>query len=189
MAGRRGGRGGAGRGISFNIENLGFGRGESLPGPILQPPALFPPLEQKPVPLQAGEEGDYLLALKQEYQGSMKESVYFLKELQRKRDIERYSDKYQLGQGEEHWEPGGGEVEEHWEPGGGEGEEHWEPGGGEGQITKSSAVMAIRHGDDLVIFHLTGRSYLGLFRTVLLAFLMCMILGCHSTCVRYKETK
>ena len=65
------------------------------------------PLEQKPVPLEAGEEGDYLLALKQEYQGSMKESVYFLKELQRKRDIERYSDKYQLGQGEEHWEPGG----------------------------------------------------------------------------------
>ncbi|KAI0223789.1 hypothetical protein LSAT2_025087 [Lamellibrachia satsuma] len=148
MAGRRGGRGGAGRGISFNIENLGFGRGEALPGPILQPPPLFPPLEQKPVPLLAGEEGDYLLALKQEYQGSMKESVYFLKELHKKKDIERYSDKYQLGQGEEHWEPGGtgretlgarwdrerntgsqvGQGEEHWEPVE-RGEEHREPGG------------------------------------------------------------
>ena len=42
MAGRRGGRGGAGRGISFNIDNLGFGRGEALPRPILQPPPFFP---------------------------------------------------------------------------------------------------------------------------------------------------
>ena len=60
----------------------------------------------KPVPVLVGEECDYLLALKQEYQGSMKESVYFLKELNKKKDIERYSDKYQLGQGAEHWEPG-----------------------------------------------------------------------------------
>ena len=58
------------------------------------------------MPLLVGEECDYLLALKQEYQGSMKESVYFLKELNKKKDIERYSDKYQLGQGAEHWEPG-----------------------------------------------------------------------------------
>lgn len=39
MAGR--GRG-KGRGLSFNVENLGFGRGEGLPGPILQPPPNFP---------------------------------------------------------------------------------------------------------------------------------------------------
>ena len=39
MAGR--GRG-IGRGMSFNVESLGFGRGEALPGPILQPPPVFP---------------------------------------------------------------------------------------------------------------------------------------------------
>ena len=42
MAGR--GRGGAGRGktMSFSVETLGFGRGEALPGPILEPPPLYP---------------------------------------------------------------------------------------------------------------------------------------------------
>ena len=61
----------------------------------------------KPVPLCAGEENDYLLALKQEYQGSMRESVYYLKEAERKTDVERYSDKYQLGQAENNaWHPG-----------------------------------------------------------------------------------
>ncbi len=40
MAGR--GARGRGKGISFNIENLGFGRGEALPGPILEPPPIFP---------------------------------------------------------------------------------------------------------------------------------------------------
>lgn len=42
MAGR-GGRGrGRGKNISFNVESLGFGRGEALPTPILQPPPTYP---------------------------------------------------------------------------------------------------------------------------------------------------
>ena len=42
MAGRGRGRGRGGRGMSLPMESLGFGRGEALPGPILQPPATFP---------------------------------------------------------------------------------------------------------------------------------------------------
>lgn len=42
MAGRGRGRG---KNVSFNVEALGFGRGEALPGPISQPPPLFPVLK------------------------------------------------------------------------------------------------------------------------------------------------
>ena len=28
--------------MSFNVENLGFSKGEALPGALLQPPPLFP---------------------------------------------------------------------------------------------------------------------------------------------------
>lgn len=40
MAGR--GRGRGSRGVSFNIDQLGFGRGEALPKATLQPPPTFP---------------------------------------------------------------------------------------------------------------------------------------------------
>lgn len=104
MAGR--GRG-AGRGMSFNIETLGFGRGESLPGPLLQPPPVFPMLEMKAVPLLSGEDFDYLLALKQEYRGTIRESPYFMKMSDKKRDIVRYSDKYSVGNqdNQTNWQP------------------------------------------------------------------------------------
>lgn len=55
MSGRgrgRGGRGGVNK--SFNKEQLsalGVGGGELTPGPVTQPPPLYPPLERKPVPL------------------------------------------------------------------------------------------------------------------------------------------
>ncbi|XP_061413962.1 DNA-directed RNA polymerase III subunit RPC7-like [Lethenteron reissneri] len=91
MAGRGRGRGQ----MTFNIEAIGFAKGEALPPPTLQPPPLFPPLEYRPLPLLAGEETDYLLALKQELRGAMKNLPYFIKPAERKKDIERYSDKYQ----------------------------------------------------------------------------------------------
>ncbi|XP_075048972.1 DNA-directed RNA polymerase III subunit RPC7-like [Mixophyes fleayi] len=93
MAGR--GRG-LGRGqMTFNIQAVGIGRGESLPPPTLQPPPLFPALDFKPVPLQTGEEVEYMLALKQELRGSMKSLPYYIKPADPKKDVERYSDKYQ----------------------------------------------------------------------------------------------
>nr|XP_032823315.1 DNA-directed RNA polymerase III subunit RPC7-like isoform X1 [Petromyzon marinus] len=91
MAGRGRGRGQ----MTFNIEAIGFAKGEALPPPTLQPPPLFPPLEYRPLPLHTGEETDYLLALKQELRGAMKNLPYFIKPAERKKDIERYSDKYQ----------------------------------------------------------------------------------------------
>ncbi|GAB1609090.1 DNA-directed RNA polymerase III subunit RPC7-like [Argonauta hians] len=93
MAGR-----GRGRGVaSFNISVLGFNRGDALPQPIHQPPPLYPPLEFKAVPLLQGEEYDYMLALKQEFRGTIRESPFFLKVTEKKKDIHRYSDKYQFG--------------------------------------------------------------------------------------------
>ena len=50
------------------------------------------------MPLESGEEWDYMLALKQEFRGYMKDSPYYLKSADKKRDIDRYSDKYQSGQ-------------------------------------------------------------------------------------------
>ena len=41
MAGRGRGRG-RGRGLTFDVSQLGFGRGEALPAAILQPPPLYP---------------------------------------------------------------------------------------------------------------------------------------------------
>uniref|UniRef100_A0A452IZ07 DNA-directed RNA polymerase III subunit RPC7 n=1 Tax=Gopherus agassizii TaxID=38772 RepID=A0A452IZ07_9SAUR len=76
------GRGGRGRGrsqMTFNVEAVGIGKGDSLPPSTLQPSPLFPPMEYKPVPLQTGEEVEYMLALKQELRGAMKNLPYYVK--------------------------------------------------------------------------------------------------------------
>ncbi|XP_062048131.1 DNA-directed RNA polymerase III subunit RPC7-like isoform X1 [Lepus europaeus] len=96
MASRGGGRG-RGRGqLTFNMEAVGIGKGDALPPPTLQPSPLFPPLEFRPVPLPSGEEGEYVLALKQELRGAMRQLPYFIRPAVPKRDVERYSDKYQM---------------------------------------------------------------------------------------------
>ncbi|XP_076305239.1 RNA polymerase III subunit G [Tachypleus tridentatus] len=94
MAGRGRGRG---RGMNINVEALGFGRGEALPAPTLEPPPLFPNLEFKPRPLLSGEEHDYILALKQELRGTLKDSGFYVHPVVQKKDVERYTDKYQHG--------------------------------------------------------------------------------------------
>ncbi|KAL4228222.1 DNA-directed RNA polymerase III subunit RPC7-like [Mactra antiquata] len=93
MAGRGRGRG---KTVSFDVQALGFGRGEALPAANFQPPPLFPTQEFKPIPLDQNEDNAYLLALKQEFVAAIRKSPYYLKLDDRKRDIERYSDKYQL---------------------------------------------------------------------------------------------
>ncbi|KAM9251813.1 DNA-directed RNA polymerase III subunit RPC7-like isoform 2-T2 [Cariama cristata] len=94
MAGRGRGRG---RGqMTFNVEAVGIGKGDALPPPTLQPSPLFPPLEHRAAPLPGGEEGEYVLALKQELRGAMRSLPYFVKPGAPRRDIERYSDKYQI---------------------------------------------------------------------------------------------
>ncbi|KAI5946484.1 DNA-directed RNA polymerase III subunit RPC7 [Manis javanica] len=91
MAGNKG-RGRAA--YTFNIEAVGFSRGEKLPDVVLKPPPLFPDTDYKPVPLKTGEGEDYMLALKQEIRETMKRMPYFIETPKEKQDIERYSKRY-----------------------------------------------------------------------------------------------
>uniref|UniRef100_A0AAR2KU52 Polymerase (RNA) III (DNA directed) polypeptide G n=1 Tax=Pygocentrus nattereri TaxID=42514 RepID=A0AAR2KU52_PYGNA len=72
---------GKGRGIAaftFNIEALGLSRA-SMPETQRGPQPMFPQVEFKPVPLKAGEDEDYMLALKQEIRGKMKGLPFHIK--------------------------------------------------------------------------------------------------------------
>lgn len=65
------GRGGGGRGrgrasLSFNVEQMGLTQ-ESLPGPVLQPPPLFPPLNFKPSSLLNNASYESQLQLKSDF--------------------------------------------------------------------------------------------------------------------------
>ncbi|KAL1782910.1 DNA-directed RNA polymerase III subunit RPC7 isoform X1 [Sigmodon hispidus] len=92
MAGNKG-RGRAA--YTFNIEAVGFSRGEKLPDVVLKPPPLFPDTDYKPVPLKTGEDEDYMLALKQELRETVKRLPYFIDTPEEKQDdIERYSKRY-----------------------------------------------------------------------------------------------
>ncbi|NXH11775.1 RPC7L polymerase, partial [Bucco capensis] len=71
---------GRGRGqMTFNVEAVGIGKGEALPPPTLQPPPLFPVLPHGAVPPRGGEDTEYMLALKQELRGAMRNLPYFVK--------------------------------------------------------------------------------------------------------------
>ncbi|KAJ8664302.1 hypothetical protein QAD02_005964 [Eretmocerus hayati] len=92
MAGR-----GRGRGkpmVALSGDQLGVGKAEILP-PILQPPPSYPPLEFKPYPTNVTNELRYLLQLKREYAEFMHESPNNVLSVVVKKDIERYSDRYQ----------------------------------------------------------------------------------------------
>ncbi|KAM9731801.1 DNA-directed RNA polymerase III subunit RPC7 isoform 5-T5 [Dama dama] len=103
MAGNKG-RGRAA--YTFNIEAVGFSRGEKLPDVVLKPPPLFPDTDYKPVPLKTGESEDYVLALKQELRETVKRMPYFVETPEEKQDIERYSKRYMKVYKEE-WIPAG----------------------------------------------------------------------------------
>ncbi|XP_019387904.1 PREDICTED: DNA-directed RNA polymerase III subunit RPC7 [Crocodylus porosus] len=93
MAGAGRGRGRAA--FTFNIEAIGFSKGEALPEAAFKPPPLFPSIDCKPVPLKTGEDEDYMLALKQELRGTMKKMPYFMPVEEEHEAIEKYSQKYQ----------------------------------------------------------------------------------------------
>lgn len=105
MAGRGRGRG-RGRGFSFDVGVIGFKRGEALPATIQQPPPLYPPQDVKPLPLRQTDADEYMLALKQELRGCMRELPYFVKAEIKSKDIERFSDRYREKKKEElEWQP------------------------------------------------------------------------------------
>uniref|UniRef100_A0A8B9RBJ1 Polymerase (RNA) III (DNA directed) polypeptide G like a n=1 Tax=Astyanax mexicanus TaxID=7994 RepID=A0A8B9RBJ1_ASTMX len=81
MAGR-----GRGRSLfTFNVDSLGFGRGEALPTSAHAPSPLYPPMQFRPVPLHTGEEVDYMLALKQELRASSKNLPFHIRPARAKR--------------------------------------------------------------------------------------------------------
>ncbi|XP_051512633.1 DNA-directed RNA polymerase III subunit RPC7-like [Myxocyprinus asiaticus] len=87
---------GKGRGIAsftFHVEALGITRG-SMPETQRGPKPLFPQIEYKPGPLKAGEDEDYMRALKQEMRGRMKDLPFNIKPHSGKCDVERYKEKY-----------------------------------------------------------------------------------------------
>ncbi|XP_060700152.1 DNA-directed RNA polymerase III subunit RPC7 [Hemiscyllium ocellatum] len=99
---------GRGRGraqFTFNIEAIGFSRGETLPEAAYQPLPLFPPTEFKPVPLNTGEDVNYILALKQELRGACKKLPYYIDHVDTKKDVERYANKYQENDCKKDWIP------------------------------------------------------------------------------------
>uniref|UniRef100_A0A8C1JRT8 Polymerase (RNA) III (DNA directed) polypeptide G like b n=1 Tax=Cyprinus carpio TaxID=7962 RepID=A0A8C1JRT8_CYPCA len=76
---------GRGRGLrTFSVEIVGIGKGENLPP--------SPPLDQKPVPLQAGEEAEYMLALKQEFRGATKTLPFHIRPAAPKKGHEQRGD-------------------------------------------------------------------------------------------------
>uniref|UniRef100_A0A3P9HYS2 DNA-directed RNA polymerase III subunit n=1 Tax=Oryzias latipes TaxID=8090 RepID=A0A3P9HYS2_ORYLA len=85
---------GRGRGRRPFGTDPSISRGEGLPPGLQQPTPVFPVMEQKPLPLAGGEEAEYLLALKQDFRGVMKNLPFFIKPAAAQRDVQRYSDKY-----------------------------------------------------------------------------------------------
>jgi len=81
--------------MSISSEQLGFGKGEALPPPVLQPPAKYPLPDYKPIPFEFNTEISYLLAIKRDYAEFVRESPYSVQSVVIKKDIERYSDRYQ----------------------------------------------------------------------------------------------
>lgn len=66
--GGRGGRGGSSNSYSREqLSSLGVSNNEAVPGPVLQPPPLYPMLERKPVSLTFPPEIDYYLILRQDF--------------------------------------------------------------------------------------------------------------------------
>ncbi|XP_068103927.1 DNA-directed RNA polymerase III subunit RPC7 isoform X1 [Hyperolius riggenbachi] len=93
MAGKGRGRGSA---FTFDIQSIGFSRGDALPETQLQPLPRFPHTEFKAAALPEGEEQDYLLALKQEMRGNVKKLAYYIKKGAANQGVERYITKYEI---------------------------------------------------------------------------------------------
>lgn len=80
--------------MSFNVEELGFRRGDALPQSQLTPPPLFPVVATRPAPFEETEELKYLQVLKEDFRTTMTKSPHFLKADEVKNFIERYSDRF-----------------------------------------------------------------------------------------------
>lgn len=75
----------AGVNLTINLENLGIGRGDRMPPTTFKPSPLFLPMPVQPVPLQTGEEVEYMLALKQELRAATKTLPFYIRRAAPKR--------------------------------------------------------------------------------------------------------
>lgn len=90
--------GGRGRGrgkpaTSVSTEQLGLSKETQLPQ-VLQPPPKFPPLAHKAVKPEITDALIRLVALKSDFAEYMRESPHYVEPVIIKKDIDRYSDKY-----------------------------------------------------------------------------------------------
>lgn len=86
---------GRGRGRTVNLSgDQGVHRVDMLP-PTVQPPPDYPTLENKPLPTMITGELRYMLQLKKDFAEYMHESQNAVLPPVEKKDIERYSDRYQ----------------------------------------------------------------------------------------------
>lgn len=96
MGGRGRGRGRGGS-SSFSREQLDYmgagGPGEQLPGPVTQPPPLYPTLENKAVPLVSTKDTNYMLILKQDFLENMQYKSTYVNLPQHQKEPELEIDK------------------------------------------------------------------------------------------------
>ncbi|KAI4473491.1 hypothetical protein M0802_016089 [Mischocyttarus mexicanus] len=86
----------AGRGHGkSSIEQLGLTKGDSKVHPNAEPPPKYPVLEFKPLDFTITNEMSYLLELKRDYAEFLKESPFNVQPIEVKKDVERYSDRFQ----------------------------------------------------------------------------------------------
>ena len=99
-----GGRGrGRGKPLVALGGDIGLGKTEILP-PILQPPPSYPPLDYKPLPTTITHELRYFVQLKKDFTEFMHESPNNVLPIVIKKDIDRYSDRYQDSPTKERYE-------------------------------------------------------------------------------------
>ncbi|KAI4482621.1 hypothetical protein M0804_008474 [Polistes exclamans] len=91
MAGRGHGKGS----MSFTFEQLGLTKAEAMMHPVLEPPPKYPILKYKPLPFTITNEISYLIELKRDFSEYFKESPFNVQPIEVKKDVERYSDRFQ----------------------------------------------------------------------------------------------
>lgn len=88
---------GRGRGkptMSFNAEQLGISKGE-MTSQVMQPPPAYPNLDLHISSFESTNEINYLVELKRDFAEYMRDSLNNVLPDVQKKDIERYSDRYQ----------------------------------------------------------------------------------------------
>lgn len=74
---------------------MGFGRGDPIPQPVLQPPATFPPLGIDLPTNEPTEDDLFLIDLSRSLKDMIRGSKHYVKESKEGKSIVKYSDKYE----------------------------------------------------------------------------------------------